>query len=257
MKFEMTTATDKGRRAYQEDRSVVYWVPDEGYLLATFDGHGGSECADYCAANLIAIYHSVRDTILVANFENIMRQIFAVLNYKTENMGPGCAASMAFIPEDGGEVIIGVLGDAPVLVKQVDGELWLAPEHNVRTNREEASAAVKRGGFVQSGYLFVRQSISAAGLQMSRALGDRFLGTVLNREPEIFRLPLGPKSWVLVGTDGLFDPSHATNPSTTIAAAIDAGHDANQLVQNALAVPTHDNVTAILVKLSEGENELP
>ena len=41
MKFEMTTATDKGKRPYQEDRSVVYWVPDEGYLLATFDGHGG------------------------------------------------------------------------------------------------------------------------------------------------------------------------------------------------------------------------
>jgi serine/threonine protein phosphatase PrpC len=31
-------------------------------------------------------------------------------------------------------------------------------------------------------------------------------------------------------------------------------YDANQLVQNALNVPTHDNVTAILVKLSEGEN---
>ena len=40
------------------------------------------------------------------------------------------------------------------------------------------------------------------------------------------------------------------------AQAIEAGVDANKLVEAALAVPTHDNVTAILVKLSKGENEL-
>lgn len=248
MKFEMTTATEKGRRPYQEDRSVVYWGPGEGYLLATFDGHGGSECADWCEKNLIHIFHMILDR----KPENLIKAIFEILNGATENMGPGCAASIAFIPKDGSSVIVGVLGDAPVLVKKPDGELWLAPEHNVRTNRAEADAAVERGGFVQGGYLCV--GFSSGGLQMSRALGDRFLRKVLNREPEIFTLPLDSNSWVLVGTDGLFDPSHATNPSTTIAAAIEAGHDAKQLVQNALDVPTYDNVTAILVKLSEGEN---
>ncbi len=248
MKFEMTTATDRGKRPYQEDRSVVYWIPDEGYLLATFDGHGGSECADFCAKTLVPIIHTF--TRFGWNTEDAIRDVFRNLNEKTEYMGPGCAASIAFIKKDGSEVIVGVLGDAPVLVKKDDGELWLAPEHNVRTNQAEANAAIERGGFVQNGYLFVR--MGGNGLQMSRALGDRFLGPVLNREPEIFRLPLGPGSFVLVGTDGLFDPTHTTNPSTTIAAAIKAGHDANQLVQNALAVPTYDNVTAILVKLSEG-----
>jgi protein phosphatase 1K len=252
MKFEMTHATEKGKRPYQEDRSVVYWVPDEGYLLAVFDGHGGSECADHCAKVLIELWHRTYKWDHITSHESLISAVFHTLNDGTENMGPGCAASIAFIPKDGTSVIVGVLGDAPVLIKQANGELWLAPEHNVRTNRAEADAAIKRGGFVQSGYLFVRQS--GQGLQMSRALGDRFLGTVLNREPEIFRLPLGVGSWVLVGTDGLFDPSHATQPGETIAAAIEAGHDANQLVQNALNVPTYDNVTAILVKLSEGEN---
>jgi serine/threonine protein phosphatase PrpC len=246
MKFDTTYATEKGQRPYQEDRLVVYWVPDEGYLLAAFDGHGGEECADYCAKNLIPLIHSLPRTDRLT--EDVIHDVFKVLNEKTEHMGPGCAASIAFIPEDGSSVIVGILGDAPVLVKQDNSELWLAPEHNVRINKTEADAAIKRGGFVQSGYLFVRQS--GNGLQMSRALGDRYLETVLNREPEIFRLPLGPNSFVLVGSDGLFDPSHATNPSKTIAAAIEAGHDANQLVQNALAIPTYDNVTAILVKLS-------
>jgi serine/threonine protein phosphatase PrpC len=249
MKFEMTHGTNKGNRPYQEDRSVVYWVPDEGYLLAVFDGHGGSECANYCAENLVPVFHNVMTKYNI--LRNVFQDVFKILNHETEHIGPGCAASIAFIPKDGTSVTVGVLGDAPILVKQANGKLWLAPEHNVRTNRMEASAAIKRGGFVQSGYLFVKQS--GNGLQMSRALGDRHLGTVLNREPEIFQLPLGPNSWVLVGSDGLFDPTHATQPGETIAAAIEAGHDANQLVQNALAVPTYDNVTAILVKLSEGE----
>ncbi len=250
MKFEMTTATDKGKRPYQQDRSVVYWVPDEGYLLATFDGHGGSECADLCTKLLISIYHQIRPNLLIVNLKTLIRGIFHTLNAETKHMGAGCAASIAFIKKDGSEVIVGVLGDAPVLVKKFDGDLWLAPEHNIRTNKSEVEAAKARGGFVQGGYLFGSR-FSSPGLQMSRALGDCNID-VLNREPEIFRLPLGPGSFVLVGTDGLFDPSHATNQSATIAAAIEAGHDANQLVQNALAVPTYDNVTAILVKLSEG-----
>jgi serine/threonine protein phosphatase PrpC len=248
MQFEMTQASAKGHRSYQEDRSVVYWVPEEGYLLATFDGHGGEECADYCAKRLISLYHEIRNSLLIVNYENLMRAIFHYLHDETEHMGPGCAASIAFIPANGYETIVGVLGDAPVLIRKADGEIWLSPEHNVRTNPAEVDAAIARGGYVQSGYLFVR--LSGSGLQMTRALGDRFLGTVLNREPEVFRLPTGPGSFVLVGTDGLFDPSHATHPSDKIAQNIIDGASAQQLVDNALAVPTGDNVTAILVKLS-------
>lgn len=253
MKFEMTVATQMGRRPYQEDRNVVYWIPDVGYLLAVFDGHGGTSAAEYCSQRLIPLCHEVYDNFLfpvrpTVSFEIWLRQIFKVLNDDTELFGPGCAASIVFIPKDGSEAVVGVLGDAPVLVKKADGALWLSPEHNVRTNREEADAAIARGGFVQSGYLFIGQS--GGGLQMSRALGDRHLGPVLNREPQIFRVPVGAGSFVLVASDGLFDPSHASNVSEQIAAHIEGGALAEELVQNAVNEPTYDNVTAILVKLA-------
>jgi serine/threonine protein phosphatase PrpC len=248
MKFEITKATDKGQRPYQEDRLVVH-QSEEGHLLAAFDGHGGGACAEYCVRNLVPIFQSAMAEYNF--FEGVIRDVFELLNHGTKDMGPGCAASIAFIPKEGRSVFVGVLGDAPVLVKKADGGLWLAPEHNVRTNKAEVAAAEERGGFVQGGYLFA--TYSGDGLQMSRALGDRHLDRVLNRKPEIFRLPLGAGSFVLVGTDGLFDPTHVTQPGETIAAAIEAGQDANQLVQNALAVPTYDNVTAILVRLSENK----
>jgi serine/threonine protein phosphatase PrpC len=251
LKFDYSIASEKGLRSYQEDTKFIYWVPEEGYLLAVFDGHGGSAVAEHCAKRLVPLWNQIRNSILVANFENIVKEIFFQLNRETENMGSGAAASIAFIPESGTEVIVGILGDAPVLVRKADGTIWLSPEHNVRTNRAEADAAIKRGGFIQSGYLFVRQS--GSGLQMSRALGDRYLGTVLNREPEVFRLPLGPGSFVLVASDGVFDPSHSTNQSQAIADKILNGASAKDLVDAALAVPTRDNVTAILVELSSEE----
>jgi serine/threonine protein phosphatase PrpC len=247
MKFEMTHAAEKGTRRYQEDRHVVYWVPEEGYLLAVFDGHGGAECAEYCSKRLVALYHEVRNGLLVPNFESIMMIMFRVLNKETQHMGSGCAASIAIIKADGSEVVVGVLGDAPVLVKRDDGQFWLAPEHNVRSNVNEAEQAKKRGGFVSGGYLF--ETYSGGGLQMSRALGDTDLDKVLLREPEIFRIPLGPQSWVLVGSDGLFDPSHQKSPTSEIALEIENHATAEILVRDALAVPTEDNVTAILVKL--------
>jgi len=247
MKFDMTHASEKGKRAYQEDRYVVYWVPDEGYLLAVFDGHGGPEAAQICSENLVPLYYEIRNKVLVANLGNIILGVFRGLHEKTKHCGSGCAASIAFIKEDGSEVIVGILGDAPVLVKN-DG-IWTSPEHNVRSNLAEAEAAKERGGFIADGYLF--QSFSGGGLQMSRALGDVSLDKVLSREPEIFHLPTKAGDWVLVASDGLFDPSHATHPSVSIGLMIDQGADAKALVQNALDVPTHDNVTAILVKLSE------
>jgi serine/threonine protein phosphatase PrpC len=247
MKFETTHASEKGSRRYQEDRHVVYWIPEEGYLLAVFDGHGGAECAEYCSKRLIALYHEVRNGLLVPNFETILRVMFRVLNKETQHMGSGCAASIAIIKADGSEVVVGVLGDAPVLVKQTDGGLWLAPEHNVRSNPAEVEAAKQRGGFVSGGYLFM--TYSGGGLQMSRALGDVNLDKVLNREPDIFRLPIGAGDFVLVASDGLFDPSHATKPANQIAEAIKAGANAEHLAHDAVNTPTEDNVTAILVKL--------
>lgn len=251
MKFKMSKSTAQGGRYYQEDRLIVYWVPDEGYLLAVFDGHGGAECAEYCANRLIPLYHEVRNSLLVASFEAVVKKVFYKLNESTQHMGSGCAASIALIPKNGKEVIVGVLGDSPVLVKQENGDLWLSPEHNVRSNPSEVEAAKERGGWVSGGYLY--STYSGGGLQMSRALGDVSLDRVLNREPEVFRLPIGAGSFVLVATDGLLDPTHSTKPAEEIAKLIASYADAGDLVKHALEIPTNDNVTAILVELSEGE----
>lgn len=43
---------------------------------------------------------------------------------------------------------------------------------------------------------------------MGRALGDTHLSKVLSRVPDIYEVKLGAQSFVIVATDGAFDPSH-------------------------------------------------
>lgn len=46
------THTIQGRRPYNEDRFVVKELKPNILYFAVFDGHGGSECADYCYTHM-------------------------------------------------------------------------------------------------------------------------------------------------------------------------------------------------------------
>jgi serine/threonine protein phosphatase PrpC len=121
----------------------------------------------------------------------------------------------------------------------------------VRSNPIEAEAAKAKGGIIANGYLY--SGISRGGLQMSRALGDKHLASVLSRTPDLFTVPFDAKTgWILVASDGLFDPSHELQPhESNIIDLIDQGGSAVDLVEHAVKVPTYDNATAILARVEQ------
>lgn len=254
MRFEISNATQKGRRYYQEDRRVVHSTP-EGYLLAIFDGHGGEYASERCAAILIDVFDivvkkakSTKPVLDSVDFRFIIQEIFEVLKKETENYSAGTTASIVFVSKYNWAVA-GILGDSPVLIKTLDGSIWLSPEHNVRTNAEDCERAQALGASISGGYMFA--TWFGSGLQMTRALGDKEFDKVLNRNPEIFRFPLKVGSFVLVASDGVFDPSHGSHKSAEITKKIEDGWNAKRLVQDAVDEPTQDNATAILLKVLE------
>jgi serine/threonine protein phosphatase PrpC len=238
--MKISKATARGARSYQEDRYFVFPTVI-GTYLGVFDGHGGDECAAYCVKAM--------RIILTHEPASGLQDAVAKLSRETRTMRAGSTASLVFIPKDESRVDVAVLGDSPVLVSRPDGSIWVSPEHNVRTNEAEADAAIKRGGFLAQGYLFA--DYSGDGLQMSRALGDAHLDKVLSREPEVFSLALYKGKFVLMCSDGAVDPSHAAAKASidSIVALVEAGGDAQEIVERALAAKTGDNVTAILVRL--------
>lgn len=242
--MKISIATEQGSRRYQEDRTVIHYPSHELLLLATVDGHGGDETAQYVQDNLATAW----DALGNAKVEDKLASVVQTLEQATSNNHSGAALSIVVINKEFAKAYVAILGDAPVIIQDKDGNISVSPEHNVRSNLSEREAVTKSGGFYKDGYVFARYG--GNGLQMSRALGDASLDSILNRHPEIYTVPLNSSSFVLLGTDGLFDPSHTEGTANVdaVVALVKKGKDAKTLVDRALALPTGDNVSAILVR---------
>ena len=242
----ITHADAKGAREYMEDKHFILELFPEGNLLAVFDGHGGPEAA--ARAHLIFsveftdalrffngdTYRALSDSIKCAAIE--------LSEYEA-----GTTLSAVFIPAEGDVVHTAVLGDSPILISGIGG-IWVGPDHNVRTNPAEREAAEARGGYCDGNYVF--RNMHSMGLQMARALGDSHLKGILSTEPEMSTVPLHNAGFILVATDGLFDPTHRgfEVSKKQVLELIRRGHEADALVADALLRQTNDNVTAILAR---------
>jgi len=237
--MRITTATARGERRYQEDTFINVQM-SQGTLLGVFDGHGGDEASKWMARNFEAQFQDQRDVRL--GLRSAISKSAAMLR----GCVSGTTASVAFVPTDSSMVYTAVIGDSPIII-DTPQRLWYGPDHNVRTNTAELDAAVKRGGFYNNGYIC--KGLYGPGLQMGRALGDAELSPILSHEPEISHVfPVG--EWMLIGSDGIFDPAHYDfkEAAEEIILAIELGDDAPRLVERAVAKPTRDNATCILVR---------
>jgi len=220
--------------------------------MAVFDGHGGAQVSHLASERFPVLFVNEITEPGTTPAQAFERSI-AKLNLETQHFVPGSTLSAVFVPAKGDTATCAVIGDSPIIVKDAEGKTNIGPEHNVRTNLAEAEAAKKRGGFVGGGYLYA--TYNGDGLQMARALGDSGLAKVLSRVPDIYEVKLGPSSFVIVATDGAFDPGHYefTKAAEAVVALVEGGGDAAAVVDRAVKIPTGDNVTAIVVRLSEAE----
>ena len=195
----VSSAQIQGPRDRQEDFLVHVDFPF-GHLIAVMDGHGGQHTARYCAERIPTLFNPKQPT------EVTLRSMSKKLAAEARKFHSGSTLSIACILEQERRVITSVIGDSPIIVLDADEELHRSVEHNVRTNIPERTRAITRGGVYVNGY--IRNPKTATGLQMSRALGDVEMGNVILREAETSSFSIGPKCIVMVGSDGILDPSH-------------------------------------------------
>ncbi len=244
----VSTASAQGRRPYQEDRYITVPINagvahGQGILLAVFDGHNGFEAA-------VSASQNIQNFFLTSLIEN-RGDIISALNTMTAKLAKflskeesGTSMSAIYIPENSNTSYLAILGDSPVVWKNKIGSVVLGPEHNARSNFAERQAAISRGASYREGYLWNQQD---QGLQLSRALGDKALAFI-SREAETLEIPLFPGQKILVGSDGLFDPTHDDTfaQAQRLMSMLDAGTSAQDLVEDAISRQTNDNVTALV-----------
>lgn len=242
----ITCATEIGGRFTQEDRFVgipLSETGDRAWLLGVFDGHGGGAAvAEHCA-------EEVRRTVCPSGFsdpEGFLRGLVGHLDEETRRYHEGSTLSLALVigREDGSRTVsVAVLGDSPVIIRNRAGWITVGPEHNVRSNAAERKAVIARGGEVTNGYVY--PPASEYGLQLSRALGDRWLDGILSREPEVFTV--ADPVWVLVASDGVFDPSHMGDmPISEIEMLAKRGAPADDVLAWSDSFVLRDNATAVV-----------
>jgi serine/threonine protein phosphatase PrpC len=74
------------------------------------------------------------------------------------------------------------------------------------------------------------------------------MGNILRRDPEICDLTIDNGDYMIIGSDGLFDPTHSRtqDEARRISKLVLEGAEAQDLVNDALSRRTEDNVTAIV-----------
>ena len=243
--MNISKATAQGLRDYQEDRFVVCNTKD-GKLIAVMDGHGGTAVSDRIAKVIPTIWR--KHIAFPASIFTAMKDTFEDIATLTNTMYEGSTLSLVFIPKANDVVFVAILGDSPVVIQNDEGQIHISPMHNARSNPAELAAAQERGGFFDGNY--IRISYDGPGLQMTRVMGDREMGRIVSRIPEVYTQKVNGDSFVLVATDGLFDPSNRNTEveAGTVAQYIREGASAETLVNRAIATPTGDNVTAVLVR---------
>ncbi len=200
----VTFATEQGPRDYQEDRFFYKKIEKQnchGSLLVVLDGHIGSTVVEICV-NEIPRSFKLMDA---DDSEMALSRLVSSLVQSTSIYFTGSTLSAACISEEKNTVSVAILGDSPIIVLDSSRCLFISPEHNVRSNQKELEAAKSRGGIYEQGYIFAKGDFNR-GLQMSRSLGDAYLGDIISREPEIYTI--SDPVWVLVASDGIFDPNH-------------------------------------------------
>jgi serine/threonine protein phosphatase PrpC len=219
----------------------------EGILLAVFDGHGGHETAHWASEEFPGLFVDA-----IGEPKATPRKAFEAAILKlaimTQAEGPGSTLSAVFIPAKGNTVTCAVIGDSPIIIKDSKGKINIGPEHNVRTNEAEAQAVRDRGGFVVDGYAYDNRF--GYGLQMARALGDSHLARVLSRKPDIYSVKVNKDSFIIVASDGAFDPGHYgfAKSAEVVVKLLEEGAEAQAIVDNALAIKTGDNVSALVAR---------
>ncbi|MBI3572053.1 protein phosphatase 2C family protein [Candidatus Kaiserbacteria bacterium] len=249
MKWIIDSTLAKGtRKRVNQDRAYAHHLSDGTCFAAVLDGHGrDSECVNYCYERLPALVNPTR--MSGKSPEAFLWDVCKTLAGESRHFESGTTFSAAYLFRSGW-VSIAVIGDSPIIARLPDGKLFVSQEHNARTNKSERERAVAQGAFFDGGYIYPPEGNH--GLQLTRALGDNFLDEILSREPSIASFSIARGAWVLLASDGLSDPAHEYSAEhiNELAAAIEKDAGPAQLIDQACAWGSEDDITAILCRLN-------
>jgi serine/threonine protein phosphatase PrpC len=237
----VAAVSEVGHRAALEDRYVIE-AGKGGLFGAVYDGHGGIAAAELAAEHLHRLFFDVYRT--GTGPDDAFRTAFAAMDDRIRHVACGTTVTAFFLA--GRDLTTANLGDGRLLVAGPGHVRAMTRDHRVDdpAERQRIRAA---GGRVRSGYVMR----DGRGLMVTRSLGDRWFRAVgVIPVPEVATTVL-PKSarHLIVACDGVWDVLDNGQAAVVVRRAAGARAAAQALVTAAARAGSHDNLTALIVRL--------
>lgn len=278
-------AANQGRRCHMEDATtaildfrdnlnleVAAQAPDVNSFYGVFDGHSGSDAANYAKDHLHSFFggYLQADSLLPTEMHEAMVQAFIRTDlelYKAfqapiSETSPACSgttALTAFIWGD--QLMVANAGDCRAVLCRRGRAIELSNDHRP-SNPEEALRVRAAGGHIcPDGYL-------NGHLAVLRALGDHHFKDLkaptgpdgamqgpLTAEPEIASQAILPEDeFILMACDGFWDVFSSQRAVECARQQLRDHNDpqlcSQQLVDEAMKMNTSDNVSVITICLT-------
>ena len=233
-----------GRRPAMEDVSII--LPNaptkSSTLFGLFDGHGGRDAAEFASSNLPRLLSerlksgkSLEDALVAAFYD-------AQFDMRSWCLFVGTTAVLVIV--DGMTLTVANVGDSRCVLCRDGKAIRLTVDHKPDLP-EEAAFIRSKGGVVRDGRV-------SGMLAVSRALGDGFLGDAVNSTPHIRRVDLTPDdAFIILACDGVWDVITDQDACDIVASEIDPLIAARKLRDTAFEKRSFDNISVIVVFLSE------
>ena len=217
-------------------------------LYGVFDGHGGSQAAQFCKDQIGKAL--VRSVDYPTNPEDAMRD--AILSVDNEYL----AAARRDVRDDGSTLLLALVqneritvanvGDSRAVLVKCSGEVQ-AMSHDHKPNSESEKKRIEAlGGSVVFWGVWRVEGI----LAVSRAIGDRMLKDYVSAEPDFERCDVSADdAYLVLASDGLWDVIDNREVGQICRDLKDAQDAANVLASEAYHRGSMDNICVLVVDL--------
>ena len=276
--------TNAGRRSYQEDRFTILNPAQNMLMLAVWDGHGGSECSDFCSqqigpqfANQMETWRRKYGRDIKMDLASMLNEVVLDLNQAFERhwiagrgrkstassnkslsrRSPGTTATIALI-RDNYELVLAHVGDSRAILCRGNEARSLTKDH-CPSRADEKQRIEANGGTVT--YDTIGRYMVNKRLSMSRSIGDLDLKEYgVTADPDVSRLNFkhGKDKFLVLTTDGINFVMSDEEIVNLISTCETPSEAADRLIDQALLYASEDNVTVIVLPLGswgKGENE--
>ena len=241
----------QGKRPYMEDRHVVHGMlgGENVSLYGVFDGHGGSQAAQFCKDNVgKAVVKAVE---FPQHPEEALTEAILGIDedYLKQHRDDGTTLILAMV--QGKKITVANVGDSRAVLVRCDGSVDpLSYDHKPNSDSEKARIESLGGKVVFWGVWRVEGILA-----VSRAIGDRMLKAYVSAQPDFVTADVTPDdTYMVIASDGLWDVIENDEVGRLCATIKNASKAAEYLCNEAYKRGSADNICVLVVDLRTGDD---